>query len=211
MKQLRDLLGNSAIWEILEGENTRKLIEFYENEFEGCVEDDDIFAPDRSWRTEVSLLGLVADGLENEDTLVVDAGCGIGLDICALAHLFTNKGFIGYDISQRKIDLARKRAKRLGNTNVEFYVRQHQQLLRTIKPNSVDVAYFKLPLFSKERDSLDSRYAYIREALRTKGTLIRICSLNTHLIRMEEIPGFEHPEVFGRAFYSISLYRKVES
>lgn len=51
---------------------------------------------------------------------VVDIGCGSGLAACALASIFPNSRFRGYDLCDDAIAAARQEANRLKLTNVEF-------------------------------------------------------------------------------------------
>src|SRR4051812_6662769 len=73
-------------------------------------------------RQTFALLGI------NEGDVVLDAGCGTGEDVMALAPLVGEKGrVVGIDQSENFISEAIKRAKPLGS-NLEFLIRNIYQL-----------------------------------------------------------------------------------
>jgi 2-polyprenyl-3-methyl-5-hydroxy-6-metoxy-1,4-benzoquinol methylase len=53
---------------------------------------------------------------------VLDIGCGSGHAINAMAARFPNSKFVGYDISEEAINMARSEGQQLGNKNVSFDV-----------------------------------------------------------------------------------------
>ena len=59
---------------------------------------------------------------------VLDIGCGSGKAVCALAKVFPNSRFVGYDICDDAIVAARKEADQLGLTNIRFEARDITQL-----------------------------------------------------------------------------------
>jgi len=54
---------------------------------------------------------------------VLDIGCGSGHAACALAQVFPNSRFLGYDLCDDAISAARSEADRLGLTNIRFQAR----------------------------------------------------------------------------------------
>lgn len=54
---------------------------------------------------------------------VLDVGCGSGRALNKMAAAFPESRFRGYDISEEAIGTARAEAKRLGLTNIQFYVK----------------------------------------------------------------------------------------
>lgn len=59
---------------------------------------------------------------------VLDIGCGSGKAACALANIFPNSRFTGYDLCDDAIAAARAEADRLGLTNICFETRDITQL-----------------------------------------------------------------------------------
>ncbi|MCG8315453.1 MAG: class I SAM-dependent methyltransferase [Pseudomonadales bacterium] len=51
---------------------------------------------------------------------VLDAGCGRGLALIALAQRFPSSRFMGYDLCQSAIDFAKHQAQQLGLQNIQF-------------------------------------------------------------------------------------------
>jgi SAM-dependent methyltransferase len=109
---------------------------------------DKLVAHETAW-IDTKLLGVLASSLEDSDKTVVDAGCATGIDLNALANLFPEKRFIGYDPSRTMIDLARRRAKRANNRNITLIEADHRNIENFLDPNSVDVIYFKYPMWEE--------------------------------------------------------------
>jgi 2-polyprenyl-3-methyl-5-hydroxy-6-metoxy-1,4-benzoquinol methylase len=72
----------------------------------------------------------------NEGIAVADIGCGSGHAINLMAQAFPNSRFVGYDISQEGIGVARAEASRLGLSNARFEV---QDLSCWHQPGSYDL------------------------------------------------------------------------
>uniref|UniRef100_A0A914DH79 Methyltransferase domain-containing protein n=1 Tax=Acrobeloides nanus TaxID=290746 RepID=A0A914DH79_9BILA len=51
---------------------------------------------------------------------VLDVGCGVGMQVLELAHLFPKSRFIGFDLSDKSIEQALKHKNEKGLENVEF-------------------------------------------------------------------------------------------
>lgn len=66
---------------------------------------------------------LVPDVLErlNSGITVLDAGCGAGLALSAMASRFPNSRFVGYDLCPDAIDLASATATQRSLSNIEFH------------------------------------------------------------------------------------------
>jgi len=61
---------------------------------------------------------------------VLDVGCGRGKALNALARLFPNSQFVGYDFNPEAINYATKESQRLGNRNASFQVRDAETMAR---------------------------------------------------------------------------------
>ena len=161
--------------------------------------DHDHWVADRNWKNEVYFLGLMADNFEEGDGLIVDAGCGSGLDIVALASLFPNKHFFGYDSSRVQLDLARKRAGEHNLANIGFHQCCHTSI--PLADNSVDLLLLKRyqdatgyinnealrkKLFMRE---LERKNREFRRVLKDSGVLLRVSHEEGGRTR-DENPGF---------------------
>ncbi|MEK6852495.1 MAG: class I SAM-dependent methyltransferase [Nanoarchaeota archaeon] len=74
---------------------------------------------------------------EHNPDVVVDAGCGVGLQVCFLARAFPERRFIGYDLSYGMIVEAEKRRQRLGLENVELWIAPHEKFNPQTRPNFI--------------------------------------------------------------------------
>src|SRR3989344_428582 len=81
--------------------------------YDGLASHTGLWIAHKGWEGDSVILGLIAEHIESQDKTIVDAGCGIGLDINFLAGLFPDRSFIGYDCSPKQIELAAQRTKRL--------------------------------------------------------------------------------------------------
>lgn len=61
---------------------------------------------------------------------VADIGCGRGCALLALASLFPNSHFVGYDLSNETIDWANTEVQRLGLGNISFYAQDAAQIAK---------------------------------------------------------------------------------
>ena len=86
-------------------------------------------------------LEMIADSVEEDDRVIVDNGCGSGLHMTALARLFPDKRFIGIDISDVLIDIAKELADKYALSNCEFLAMDRADA--PFEDNSVDVLYIK--------------------------------------------------------------------
>ena len=74
-----------------------------------------------------------------EESRILDAGCGIGLDICFLAKNFENLLFVGTDSSTNMLNETIKRKNRYNLDNVELTICSYSQLLGRYGPQSFDL------------------------------------------------------------------------
>jgi len=209
----------------------KKLIECLNDE---VGENYDLTVACGIWETDITLLSILAENLDEFDKLIVDCGCGTGLDLNALASLFSDKEFIGYDISTKQIDAAKKRTSRSGNKNVGLFVGNHRDNFFPLEPNSVDVMYFKhatweeefIPGYMEEirKDKsamfrlMQSRYKNARTLLKDDGTLVLMGMINLPLDKCRFVgslmPGFKRTNsIFldgheGITYY-IASYQKL--
>ncbi len=68
----------------------------------------------------------LADGLANDldrGIDVIDVGCGAGRAVCAMAEAYPRSRFVGYDLCEDAIAMARQHAEARGLTNVRFAAR----------------------------------------------------------------------------------------
>jgi len=79
----------------------------------------------RNWAPEAQLITHIEDSLDDRDQVIIDAGCGTGLDLVALAQHFPDKTFIGYDCSDLFVTLAQARAERYYLNNITFHQARH--------------------------------------------------------------------------------------
>jgi len=98
--------------------------------------------PDRL-STIASLFGACPTPITN--SLTLDIGCGQGWDILSLASAFPTANFIGLDISEEVLNLARKTAKDLDLNNITFYNLDitklddtNVEIKNNLRPNSFD-------------------------------------------------------------------------
>lgn len=70
---------------------------------------------------------------------VLDAGCGRGKALNLMASWYPKSRFTGYDLSEEAIAFARSEARELGNTNVEFVVRDLTNFDKDSEPGTFDL------------------------------------------------------------------------
>lgn len=133
----------------------------------------------------------------NEQTLVVDAGCGEGYYSTAIAK----RGFAlaGFDLSKFAADAAAKRAKREGNPNAFYGV----------------ASVFELPLADSSADALVNIFAPCVESeytrvLNTDGYLIIACAGPDHLLGLKRAIYKETHKNEARADMPMQL-KKIDS
>jgi len=186
-----------------------RLIEEANNEwariYDSMGENHIAWVESRNWNNEVYLLGLVTEHLEDKDKVIVDAGCGSGLDLNALASIFPEKQFIGFDISKVQIELATEMSRRNGITNTTFINSTYTST--TLDDASVDVFLLKrnlspsalIPDRSLSESIGTSDLLEVNEeinrVLKTDGNLVKTqVSLGGTIGRIN--PGFEYLSAF---------------
>ena len=66
--------------------------------------------------------------IETEDKVILDAGCGSGYKALVLAEANPGAKIVGIDISEKSVELARKRLQYHGFDNAEFHVLPIEEL-----------------------------------------------------------------------------------
>jgi len=138
-----------------EGYRKRDIEEVYEFLEEKKIEDIDdydsiaeiyhiIIAPKREFEVErvCDIYSLI---LATKPKVVVDGGCGTGLDICFFATQLPDTLFIGYDKSENMLAVVEVHKKRAGANNLEFIHLAHENIAQL--PEKPELLYTK--------DSLD--------------------------------------------------------
>ncbi len=107
-------------------------------------------------------------------SVVVDAGCGTGLDLCFLAKLYEDEAvdFIGYDKSRSMIAQANRRKERLGLANVDFYVSNHEKP-GELELNRADLIYANSSLTSGGVERSQRSIEGIRERMKEGGIYVQ--------------------------------------
>lgn len=113
----------------------------------------------------VKILKVLAEAIKKQKPeLAVDGGCGTGIDACCLAMLFPDVHFIGYDISDGLIQIARERAGRRNVQNVNFILARHENI--PLGNETVDLIYMNTALVDEPRffpEDDDYSYEYFAE------------------------------------------------
>lgn len=101
---------------------------------------------------------------------VLDCGCGRGRALNRMASMFPRSRFVGYDLSAEAIAYARREARELGNSNVEFVARDLSDFDRTAEPEAFDF----VTTFDAVHDQADPKalLAGIRRSLTSDGAYL---------------------------------------
>jgi len=166
----------------------------------------DVITAGRDWQSDAFIAGRLAEQLEDNDRVIVDAGCGTGLELNALARVFPDKMFVGYDLSAKCLQVARERARHEGNNNVFLYLGNHDNPPKEITRGSADVLYCKFFLSREElfpmhlqprglvgqeaENFLRKRYQGMRGILRPGGSLVLI-SCTTEKVPLQNLPDLD--------------------
>jgi SAM-dependent methyltransferase len=109
---------------------------------------------------------------------VMDAGCGRGRALLAMAERYPASRFVGYDLSQQAIDWAREAATGAGLANIEFVQRDLSDFAASAEQASFDlVTTFDaihdqadpLSLLTGIRRSLKPNGVYLAQDIRSSG------------------------------------------
>ncbi|MBT4540060.1 methyltransferase domain-containing protein [Candidatus Woesearchaeota archaeon] len=112
------------------------------------------------------------DTQPKDGLVVVDYGCGFGYNLCFLAQNSGNK-FRGYDIESIKLMMARERASKYNNGNVEFHHGDYFNP-KQIELESADILYTRSPLpdTTLDVDTIKNFLDKIRVRTKKEGYLI---------------------------------------
>lgn len=104
---------------------------------------------------EAERITFIAEQIETSGAKrVVDAGCGVGIQLGLLAHTFPKVEFVGYDISRVCTERAKERIKRLKCPNVRIYSGDHLDAPSLIdRPHDFDLVW-ALGSFSSSSEML---------------------------------------------------------
>lgn len=103
---------------------------------------------------------------------VLDAGCGIGLDVCFLAKQFPAVEFVGSDISKDMLRQAMKRAQRMQLDNVQFVNAAHDELPERVAGHPFDCIIANGSLHRLVCDDLVRHFEGLRCVLSGSGEII---------------------------------------
>lgn len=96
---------------------------FHEAQHEGAVAEMDAHLVDRYLPLAPGLVEALREGID-----VLDVGCGAGRAVNVMARAFPRSRFVGYDIAEEAVEIARADASDLGVENVRFEVRDAARL-----------------------------------------------------------------------------------
>ncbi len=134
------------------------------------------------------LVEALKDGID-----VLDIGCGSGRALTLMGAAFPNSRFVGYDLSEEAIDIARDQVRKQGLTNVQF----SQKDLTTFE---IPGSYGLITAFDAIHDQArpDRVLASIAQALKPDGVfLMQDIAASTHIHK-----NADHPA--GPLLYTIS-------
>jgi len=145
-----------------------------------------------------SILPLIPGVMERlqQGIEVLDVGCGSGRALNLMAKTYPNSRFLGYDISEEAISVARREAAEQGVHNVRFEVRD----LTTFDEDAPEARFDFITAFDAIHDQArpDRVLAGIRRALKSDGVFL-----------MQDIAGSSHvhnnhDHPIGALLYTIS-------
>ena len=121
----------------------------------------------------IEKLCLICNNLSNEDSIILDAGCGEGKYTQSIFYATrqNNVKVYGVDISKTAVDAAKKRCK-----DIEYAVAGIDNM--PVKDESVDVL---LNIFAPDSESEFSR------VLKKNGYFIKVIPLEDHLIELKNV------------------------
>lgn len=155
----------------------------------------------------VKILKILAEAIkEQKPELVVDGGCGTGIDACCLAMLFPDVHFTGYDISDGLIQIARERAGRRNVQNVNFILARHENI--PLGNEIVDLMYMNTALVDDPRffpEDDDYSYEYFAEdVVGERATeFYRVLKKNGSLVYTKQSAVFRIPDVPVSEMFSL--------
>lgn len=127
---------------------------------------------------------------------VLDVGCGSGRALNLMARTYPNSRFVGYDLSEEAISVARREAKEQGSGNVQFEVRD----LSTFDDDASEARFDFITALDAIHDQArpDRVLAGIHKALKPDGVFL-----------MQDIAGSSHvhnnhDHPIGALLYTIS-------
>jgi len=113
------------------------------------------------------LVGRLEAGID-----VLDIGCGAGRALCELAGRFPSSRFVGYDLCEPVIEMARRQAGEAGLTNVRFEVRDVSRLCVDDRDDSGSFDLVTgFDVIHDQRDPAGTLSA-VRRVLRSGGTFL---------------------------------------
>ena len=206
----------------------RVAIQGIANIFNYVADRSDVVTLKEDWKPEAHFMSLVADNFEDSDKVILDAACGTGVGLYALANIFPDKLFVGYDIAERMIQKARQRMQSGTYSNTRLLVADETSL--PLNDKSVDVTLVMHPagvegvmpqhlLFPKGHSgvpfTLAKNLSETRRVLKDDGALITL----QYLLHPggRNLPGFDYKgsvvwsetETFsGKPFSMAFFYRK---
>jgi len=71
----------------------------------------------------------------------IEVGCGPGIDLTHFGRIFPERTFVGLDVSQRMVELARARVRSVGLENVRVEMRSAESAADVVRPGAFDLGY----------------------------------------------------------------------
>lgn len=130
---------------------------------------------------------------ERAPAVVLDAGCGIGLDLCFLAHAFPTVEFTGSDVSSEMLKRTSNRAVRRGCKNVRIFRGSHAALMNEWAPGTFQLIYSNGSLIPNDRADLRAMLRSFHTVLHPTGALVVVQTVELD----RDVLGYEWSELGG--------------
>jgi len=131
---------------------------------------------------------------ERTPAVVLDAGCGIGMDLCFLAHAFPTVEFIGSDVSPEMLRRTSDRAVRRGCTNARIFRGAHAALMDEWAPGTFQLIYTNGSLIPNDLADLRAMLRSFHTVLHTTGALVVVQTVELD----RDVLGYEWTELGGK-------------
>jgi 2-polyprenyl-3-methyl-5-hydroxy-6-metoxy-1,4-benzoquinol methylase len=110
-------------------------------------------------------------GKDIEQIYIADAGCGVGIESCALGWMYEDSVNIhGYDPKPERTIMAARRARKTNLNNITFHISDHEKAAEFIQPQ--DIVFAGNSIYYNTKDQFKQTYLSLKNIIKPQGRLI---------------------------------------
>ena len=110
-------------------------------------------------------------GKDIEQIYIADAGCGVGIESCALGWMYKDSVNIsGYDPKPERIIMAARRARKTNLNNITFHISDHEKAAELIQPQ--DIVFAGNSIYYNNIKEFKQKYTLLKNIIKPQGLLI---------------------------------------